>query len=162
MTRDDGPGIGPWRLHVDAHGSLPPVGGRLMPLPWVRLDTNIALHDKMLHLLSDPSPKRWQAAASYMFALGWSGGTGTDGHVPKAALPFIHGTPATARLLVKYSLWEEAINGWQIHNYAERQELEVVAASKRAAQRAGAIKGNCIRYHGRDCGCWRQGLGDVG
>src|SRR5437868_7186513 len=61
-----------------------------MSLPWVRLDSNIASHDKILALLSDPSPKRWQAAASYMFALGWSGDHGTDGRIPQAALPFVH------------------------------------------------------------------------
>ncbi len=55
-----------------------------MGLPWVRLDSNIASHDKILHLLSDPSPKRWQAAASYMFAMAWSGGQGcTARHRPR-------------------------------------------------------------------------------
>lgn len=132
-----------------------------MPLPWVRLDTNIASHDKILNLLSDPSPKRWQATASYMFALAYSGGHGTDGHIPKAALAFVHGTDATARLLLKYHLWEEATAGWHIRNYDARQELEIVSESKRAAQRAGALKANCRRHHGPDCGCWRQGLGDV-
>lgn len=130
-----------------------------MALPWVRLDANIASHDKILHLLSDPSPKKWQAAASYMFALGWAGGTGTDGHIPTAALPFVHGTATTARLLVKYRLWDEATAGFQIHNFDHRQELLIVSESKRAAQRAGALKGNCIRHHGPDCGCWRAGLG---
>lgn len=126
-----------------------------MALPWVRLDTNIAAHDKMLHLLSDPSPKRWQAAASYMFALGWAGGCGTDGFIPAAALPFVHGTTATARLLEKYSLWETATAGWRIRNFEQYQELLVITEMKRAAQRVGGRKGNCIRYHGPDCGCWR-------
>jgi FAD/FMN-containing dehydrogenase len=133
-----------------------------MPLPWVRLDSNIASHDKILHLLSDPSPKRWQAASSYMFSLAWSGGQGTDGHIPTAALAFVHGTQQTARLLVKYRLWEEATAGFQIRNYDQRQELLIVSESKRAAQRAGALKGNCIRHHGPDCGCWRNGLTEVG
>jgi hypothetical protein len=125
-------------------------------LPWVRLDSTIASHDKMLHLLSDPSPRKWQAAASYMFALGWSGAQGTDGRVPTAALPFVHGTPTTARLLEKYGLWDVAPGGWQIRNYALRQELKVVAEGKRAAQQAGARKANCHRWHGKDCGCWEN------
>jgi hypothetical protein len=127
-----------------------------MALPWVRLDTNIASHDKILHLLSDPSPKRWQAASSYMFALGWAGGAGTDGHIPVAALPFVHGTTATARLLEKYRLWEEVTAGWQIRNFEQYQELLVITEMKRTAQRVGGRKGNCIRYHGPDCGCWRN------
>jgi hypothetical protein len=42
-----------------------------MALPWVRLDTGI----KIVHLMLDPSPKRYQTAASYMFSLAWSGVT---------------------------------------------------------------------------------------
>lgn len=133
-----------------------------MALPWVRLDSNIAAHDKILHLLSDPSPKKWQAVASYMFALGWAGGAGTDGHVPTAALSVVHGTAFTARLLVKYHLWDEAAAGYQIHNYENRQELEIVSEAKRAAQRAGALKANCRRFHGKDCGCWKENLSAAG
>jgi hypothetical protein len=61
--------------------------------------------------LADPSPKRWQAAFSYVCAIGWSGDHGTDGRVPAMALPFVHGTTATARLLVTYRLWEESADG---------------------------------------------------
>ena len=57
-----------------------------MGLPWVRLDANIATHDKILNLLSDPSKHKWQAIASYMFALGWSGGHGTDGEITKIGI----------------------------------------------------------------------------
>jgi hypothetical protein len=32
----------------------------------------------------------------------------------------------------------------------------------RQAQRLGAIKGNCIRRHGPDCGCWRDAVQDTG
>jgi hypothetical protein len=127
-----------------------------MSLPWVRLDSSIASHDKTLALLSDPSPKRWQAMASYMFALGWSGEHSTDGHIPTAALPFVHGSKTTAELLVKYDFWERAVGGWQIKNYATRQELAVVTEGKRAAQRLAALRTNCKRYHGPNCGCWEN------
>jgi len=133
-----------------------------MTLRWVRLDANIASHDKVLHLLSDPSPKRWQAVASYVFALGWSGGAATDGFIPRAALPMIHGTSATATLLVKYRLWEETSGGWRVPNFNQRQELSIVTEAKRHAQRAGALKGNCIRHHGKDCHCWKDAMKEVG
>lgn len=126
-----------------------------MPLPWVRLDANIGNHDKILALLADPSPKKWQAYASYMTALAWSGGQGTDGFVPKTALPFVHGTTTTARLLVVYRLWEESLTGWMIVNYTDRQELAVVAEAKRAAQALGGRKARCVQNHGKDCGCWK-------
>lgn len=125
-----------------------------MALPWVRLDSHIGSHDKILSLLSDPSPKRWQASFSYCCALGWAGDQGTDGAVPKVALAFVHGTPATARLLVKYRLWTETLTGWQIVNYAERQELAVITAGKRESRRIAAEKANCTRWHGKDC--WTQ------
>ena len=128
-----------------------------MSLPWVRLDSHIASHDKILNLLADPSPKRWQAAFSYVCALGWSGDQGTDGRIPVVALPFVHGTTTTARLLVKYRLWEEGVGCWQIHNYAARQELAVVSAGKREMKRMAAEKGNCSRWHGPNC--WQDGRG---
>lgn len=125
-----------------------------MALPWVRLDVNIGSHDKVLSLLSDPSPKRWQAFASYACALGWAGGHGTDGRITRAALPFVHGTEATARLLVKHRLWRELTDSWVIVNYDQRQELTVVTEAKREAQSRGGRKARCIQHHGPECGCW--------
>lgn len=127
-----------------------------MALPWVRLDSNVAQHDKMLALKYDPSAKRWQAVASYFFALAWSGGQGTDGFIPHHALEAVHGTPATARLLVKHKLWEEGISGYKIRNYESRQELNIVAEAKRAAQAAGGRKARCRQNHGPNCGCWEK------
>lgn len=127
-----------------------------MALPWVRLDANIGSHDKILALASDPSPKRWQALASYMISLAWSGGHGTDGRIPTAALPFVHGTTTTARLLVKHRLWTEETAAWSIVNYDQRQELHIVTESKRVAQSLGGKKARCRTNHGPDCGCWKE------
>ena len=126
-----------------------------MGLPWVRLDANIATHDKMLHLISDPSSLRWQAAASYMFALAWSGGQGTDGRIPNAALGIVHGNQKTGRLLVKYRLWEEATGGFQIVNFATRQQSNSLSQAIHASQSEGGKRGNCKRHHGELC--WRDG-----
>ncbi|NUS55868.1 MAG: hypothetical protein HOV66_13580 [Streptomycetaceae bacterium] len=134
-----------------------------MALPGVRLDSSIASHDKTRALLSDPSSKRWQAMTSYMFALGWCGEHGTNGRIPTAALPFVHGTPATAQLLVKHRLWlpDDDAPGWTVPNYAERQELAGVTELKRAAQRRSARRTNCKRYHGPNCGCWQHDQSDT-
>lgn len=125
-------------------------------LPWVRMDVGLPGHPKMLALLNDPSPKRWQAAASMQFAVQWAGGNGTDGHIPRTALPFIHGTKTTADLLVKHGFWHAVDDGWRIHNFEVRQELAVVVAAKKEAQRVGALMANCKRWHGADCGCWQD------
>lgn len=134
------------------------VDGELMALPWVRLDSNIASHDKVLALLADASAARWQAFSSYICSLGWSGGQGTDGLIPAHALTFVHGNARTARLLVKYGLWEEALTGYHIRNFETRQELNIVTEAKRTAQQVAAKKANCVRWHGPNCGCWRDGL----
>lgn len=127
-----------------------------MALPWVRLDSNFHAHDKILTLLDDPSTKKWQAIALYSFALGWSGGHETDGRIPKSALGVLHGTPNVARLLVKYGLWDETATGWEIRNYAVRQQLSDETYTIRKSQSIGAAKGNCVRWHGPDCGCWKR------
>lgn len=124
-------------------------------LPWVRMDSNIASNDKILHLLNDPSRDRWQAAASYLFALGWANGQGTDGRVPNVALGFVHGNAKTARLLVKYGLWSEAPAGYQIANFGERNPANEIVAKVRNAQSEGGKLGNCRRRHGDLC--WKDG-----
>lgn len=129
-----------------------------MGLPWVRLDSNIGQNDKILALLDDPSPKKWQAFSSYVCALGWSAQHETDGKVPVRALPFVHGTATTARLLVKYGLWREAsVTGYEIHNYDHRQMTVKAAKAKQAMQSAGGLKGNCKRWHLPGCECWKTG-----
>jgi hypothetical protein len=127
-----------------------------MTLPWVRIDSNIASHDKILALLHDPNTQRWRAAFSYVCAIGWSGDRGTDGEIPTTALPFVHGTRQTADLLVRHNLWTTTPTGWEIHNFAERQQTRAVAEIRtREARRAA-----CIRWHGPECwgpkGCTRE------
>lgn len=126
-----------------------------MSLPWVRLDANIASHDKTLAAMGQRGGK--SAMAVYCFGLAWSGGHSTDGHIPRAALPMLHGTPADALILERVGLWDADPdgNGWWIHNYAQRQELALVTELKRRSQRLAALRTNCIRWHGPDCGCWQ-------
>lgn len=122
-----------------------------MGLPWFRVDSNIGMHDKILALLSDPSPAKWQAFASYISAIGWSAGAGTDGKVPNFALGMTHGTAKTARLLVKYRLWNEATAGFQIVNFEQRQQLSLVREAHESAKTRASQKANCVRWHGDSC-----------
>ncbi len=125
-------------------------------LPWLRLDSNFYAHDKILGLIDDPSPKKWQAIACYVMGLSWSVQVGTNGDIPKSALGRISCTPIIARLLVKHQLWDEGLTGWHIRNFADRQQLSDETYTVRKAQSLGATKGNCVRHHGPDCGCWRN------
>ena len=129
-------------------------GGGPMSLPWVRLDSNIASHDKITALLSYKDGHK--SFTLYVCALGWSGGHGTDGFIPHHVLPLIHGNPKLAQNLVAFHLWDEAVGGWKIHNYEQRQELAVVAEMKRAGKAAAGRKSQCVQRHGPACGCWME------
>lgn len=130
-----------------------------MSLPWFRLDTNVASHDKMLALLDDPSPPgvKYRALWSWVAAIGWSVDAETDGRIPRSAFPFVHATPATARLLVKYGLWDEEPPGYLIHNYARRNPLAHTVEQLREERRRAGAKSACLRWHGPDC--WNDAIG---
>lgn len=125
-----------------------------MGLPWVRLESTIASHDKVLDLIARYGQRGKAAAFSYCCSLGYAGGNGTDGHIPFTALPFVHATKKDAAILVDAGLWEPDPTGWTIHNYGDRQQLNVVTDTLRTAKRKGALKANCTRWHGPNCNCW--------
>lgn len=129
-----------------------------MPLPWIRLDTQFPTNPKVLALAED---RKWRALAVYTFALSYSGAHGTDGFVPRNALPFVHGTAKEAADLVSVGLWHPDRKGWLINDWADYQQLQSEASDALQAKRAGARKGNCSRWHGPQCGCWRDPPSDV-
>jgi hypothetical protein len=124
-----------------------------MSLPWVRLDSNFYTHDKVLWLTTQKDGYR--AVSVYIFSMGYSGGHATDGYIPRHVLPIIQGTERIAQMLVETRLWEHAEGGWQIRNWANRQELAMVAEAKRAANAMAGRKSQCIQRHGPECGCWK-------
>lgn len=130
-----------------------------MSLPWVRLDSNIYSHDKVLWLIQQKDG--WRAYAVYTFSMGYAGGHGTDGYIPRHVLPFIQGTERVAALLVTARLWEYAEDGWRIRNWDQRQELNVITEAKRQASRLGGRKRSCQRYHGPDCNCWKESDAEI-
>lgn len=126
-----------------------------MGLEWVRMDTNIGTHDKVIDLLSRTNGSK--AFVLYMSAMGWSGGQQTDGLIPAGALGINHGTRKLADLLVDVRLWVHAENGaYRFPTWERRQEPAFAREYKRTSQRMSALKTNCIRWHGKDCGCWQR------
>lgn len=125
-----------------------------MSLPWVRLDSNIATHDKINAVLAETSGA--QAFVLYVCSIAWSGGQGTDGHIPKHMLRMLHGTPKLAQMLVQHRLWDDAEGGWEVHNYAWRQELKEITDAKRETKAINGKKAACQRWHEDDCECWRN------
>lgn len=110
-----------------------------MPLPWVRLDTAMPDNPKVIALVDGDRGGR-AAAFVWVCSLAYSGKHGTDGFIPKAALPRINGRPADARLLVEAGLWKDEGVGWSINGWDEFQEstAETVARSERARTAAMA------------------------
>lgn len=125
-----------------------------MSLPWVRLDSNIYAHDKVLWLLGQRDGFR--AYAVYTFSMAYAGGHATDGHLPRHVFPVIHATEKIAQMLVEARLWEYTEGGYQIKNWDQRQELSVITEAKRRASQLGARKTNCRRWHGPECTCWKD------
>lgn len=125
-----------------------------MGLAWVRLDTNIASHDKILDLLGRRNGRA--IAFSYVCCIAYCGGNGTDGRIPFAALGFVHATKSEMATLVEVGLLKPIPTGWEIVNYGERQQLRAISEVIRTAQSVGGLKGNCLRHHGPECGCWKK------
>lgn len=123
-----------------------------MPLPWIRLDTQFPTNPKVLALVED---RKYRAIAVYTCSLAYAGAHGTDGFIPRTALPFIHSTPKEARELAEVGLWHTDKKGWLINDWADYQQTSEATADIVHAKRSGARKGNCIRWHGINCGCWR-------
>lgn len=132
-----------------------------MGLEWVRMDTNIGTHDKMIDLLSRPNGHK--AFVLYICAMGWAGGQQTDGLVPAGALTINHGSRKLADLLVDCRLWVHADNGaYRFPTWERRQEPAIVREVKKTMQQQAAKRTNCIRWHGKDCGCWQREDDDGG
>lgn len=111
-----------------------------MALPWVRLDTGLPDHPKMLSLIGGKKPR---AALMYVFGLAYSGRHETDGFIPQAALPFIHGTKSDALALCEVGLWHARPGGWEINDWAAYQPSSEESARRKESARNAALK----RWH---------------
>ena len=96
-----------------------------MPLPWVRLDTTMPDHPKIIDLC-DRGDAGMAAAFVWVCSLAYAGKHGTDGFIAKGALSRLNGKPKHAQLLVAHALWDELLpKGWQIHGWDEYQMVVI-------------------------------------
>lgn len=126
-------------------------------LPWGRLDSNIGTDDKVVALLAGRQGHR--AFALYVIALGWSVGHGTDGRIPKHMLAANYGNEQLAGILVDRRLWDRDPSGggdYLIHNFSLRQQSSTATETVWEVRKEISAKGNCVRWHGQDCGCWKE------
>lgn len=108
-------------------------------LPWVRFDTSLPDNPKILELLELKDGRA--AGFVYCCSLAYAGKHGTDGFIPRWALTRINGRPADAKRLVEVRLWHEVDGGWEIHDWAEKQESNEETQARRArAQKAATVR----------------------
>ncbi len=108
---------------------------------WIRLDTNYPTHEKVMALTSIG---KHRAVLVHVCAMAYSGGHDTDGFIARTCLPLIHGRETDMNALVEVGLMEPADGGWKIRNWTKRQ------------RKSASDKANCTRWHGADCGCWKE------
>lgn len=129
-----------------------------MPLPWVRLDTTFPTNPKLLAMLGEKDGHR--AALLFVCSLSHCGAQGADGFITREALPFIHGRPKDAEMLVRFGFWREQPGGWLINGWDEFQETSEETQARRRRAQAGAA----ARWEGHEPSTgaertrrWREG-----
>lgn len=110
-----------------------------MGLPWIRVDTQMMQHPKMAGLLYE---RRDRVIVRHVSALLWSGGHGTGGHIPAAALGLLQATTRDADTLVTVGLWDidGDGDGWWIHDWTDYNLGQEALTAKRDKARAAALK----------------------
>jgi hypothetical protein len=122
-----------------------------MALPWVRLDTGLPDHPKILALIEARKPR---AALCYVFGLAYCGRHETDGFIPRAALPFLHSTKADAIALVEARLWHHTEGGYEVNDWDLYQPTSETSQKRLETLRRAAKKGGCAKNHGPECRCY--------
>jgi hypothetical protein len=112
-----------------------------MTLQWVRLETSLPDHPKVLVLIG---AGKHRAVLAYVLGLAYCGRHELDGYIPKSALPFIHATKREATALCEVGLWTPNQTGYEINGWAEFQPTS--ADREKAKKRAQAAA--LYRWHG--------------
>jgi hypothetical protein len=96
-------------------------------MPWFRVDDNLAFHPKIMRA-GNAAIGLWARAGS------WSAQQLTEGHVPLDLARNI-GTRGEADRLVSVGLWLRTDDGYQFHQWAERQPPKSKVEADREAAR---------------------------
>jgi hypothetical protein len=107
-----------------------------MTLQWVRLETSLPDHPKVLELIN---AKKHRAVMAYCLGLAYCGRHELDGYIPKAALPFIHATRHDAEALCMVGLWVPNPTGYEINGWSEFQPTSEERAKAKSKAKAAAM-----------------------
>jgi len=108
-------------------------------LSWVRLDTALPDHPKMMELYESGD---YRAALLYVWGLTYAGKQSTDGYVPKRIVTTrLEGRIRDASRLVSVGLWHESSGGYLINGWDEYQVSDDAARKRKdRAQKAAAAR----------------------
>lgn len=106
---------------------------------WSRLDAGFYNHPKVLALLQD---KQEKAINVYIFSHNYATQHGTDGFIPRHALPVIHGRTKEAQALCDVGLWNECAGGWDIQSWTDYQ----LSSDEHKARKERAKRGAAARW----------------
>jgi len=107
-----------------------------MGLPWIRLDTSMPDNPKLLGLLTEKDGHR--AAFVWICAMAYAGKHGTDGFIPREAVPRINGRNVDMARLVAHELLTEDAGGWVVRSWDEYQVSDEQAQKRREKAQAAA------------------------
>jgi hypothetical protein len=109
-----------------------------MGLPWIRLDTSMPDNPKLLGLLTEKEGHR--AAFVWVCCMAYAGKHGTDGFIPREAVPRANGRSADMTRLVAAGLLTQDAGGWLINSWDEFQVSDEEAQKRRERAQFAARK----------------------
>jgi hypothetical protein len=107
-----------------------------MTLQWVRLETSLPDHPKVLALID---AKKHKAVMAYCLGLAYCGRHELDGYIPKSALRFIHASKSDAEALCMVGLWTPTPTGYEINGWGEFQPTSEERAKAKARAKGAAM-----------------------
>ncbi len=106
-------------------------------MPWVRIDDGVYDHPKFLGLT-------FEASGVWLHTLAWSARQLTDGKLPRQAVARLTAgdkrLTKIARELVAAGLWDEAEDGWEIHDFHDYQPTAAGVEEERRKARERQAK----------------------
>jgi hypothetical protein len=102
-------------------------------MPWGKLDDSLYDHPKLDGL----GRRRMACLGLWTAAISWSNRRLTDGYIPTERVRLLGGTLAQATALVHVRLFDEVVDGFQVHDYLDFNDSrdEILARRAAAAER---------------------------
>lgn len=109
-------------------------------MTWFKVDDNLAFHPKVL-AAGNTAMGLWVRAGA------WSSDQLTDGHIPAAMLPAFGARKADAERLVTAGLWSQEDDGYQFHEWLDRNPSRAEVEEIRANRNTSATWASHARWH---------------